>query len=407
MRIAIINQYYKPDLSPVSHLVASLAEHLAASGHEVTVLTSKAVYAGDPNAPLPDLPPNLHLWRAPAPRFAATSILRRAIQYLWFYMMVGLKMLTLRRQDVIVTTTTPPYVGMLGVLHKWLHWRARLVLWNMDCYPDILVATKLITTSGFVAKVTRFTQRWLFRRLDHVICLDEPMRELLESQYAPKRRKLGFSILPNFERRAMFDGHESQTRWPGYDELQLADRFVVLYLGNAGYGHRFDAVVNAAERLKGTDAVFLFIGGGSARPWIKAEAEKRGLSNIILHDYIPKELTPSVMAGAQLGLISLDDAALGMMSPSKLHAKLAMGLPVLYVGPLRSNVDHAIQTHRCGLSFRHDQGKELAEAITALMEDCSPLKAMRVAARAAFEQTYCDAAVLPQFEALLKSLKPD
>jgi glycosyltransferase involved in cell wall biosynthesis len=404
VRIAIINQYYKPDLSPVSHLVASLAEHLAANGHDVTVLTSKAVYAGDPNAPLPEMPANLRIWRAPAPRFAATSIARRAFQYLWFYMVVGLKMLMLRRQDVIITTTTPPYVGLLGVLHKWLHWRSRLVLWNMDCYPDILAATNLIKRGGIMWRVTHFAQRWLFKRLDHVVCLDEPTRELLESQYAPRRRKLPFTVLPNFERRDMFEQHAAQQPWPGYAELGLTGRFVVLYLGNAGYGHRFDAVIDAAQRLRDEPVTFLFIGGGSARKGIDAEAKKQSLTNILLRDYVPKELTPSVMAGAQLGLISLDDSALGMMSPSKLHAKLAMGLPVLYVGPPRSNVDHAIATFNCGLSFRHDQGEAMAAAIRRLMADESAVREMRANARAAFEQAYSDAAVLPQFEAVLMSV---
>jgi hypothetical protein len=44
MRITIINQFYPPDLSPTAHLAASLAEHRAALGDEVTVITGRAGY---------------------------------------------------------------------------------------------------------------------------------------------------------------------------------------------------------------------------------------------------------------------------------------------------------------------------------------------------------------------------
>ena len=47
MRITIVNQYYPPDMSPTAHLVASLAEHRARRGDEVTVVTSAARYTAD------------------------------------------------------------------------------------------------------------------------------------------------------------------------------------------------------------------------------------------------------------------------------------------------------------------------------------------------------------------------
>src|SRR3546814_11110641 len=81
-------------------------------------------------------------------------------------------------------------------------------------------------------------------------------------------------------------------------------------------------------------------------------AARRKLTNGLMHGYVPKEQTPAVMAGADLALITLDERSLGVMSPSKLHANLAAGLPVLYVGPPGSNVDEAIERHDCGPSVR-------------------------------------------------------
>ena len=38
-----------------------------------------------------------------------------------------------------------------------------------------------------------------------------------------------------------------------------------------------------------------------------------------------------------------NDEILGVMSPSKMHGNLAMGLPILFVGPKGCNVDEAVQ----------------------------------------------------------------
>jgi hypothetical protein len=104
------------------------------------------------------------------------------------------------------------------------------------------------------------------------------------------------------------------------------------------------------------------------------------------------------MAGADAALITLHDDSLGVMSPSKLHANLAAGLPVLYVGPAGSNVDEAIERFGCGTSLREGDVAGLVTAIRGLRGDTTDL---RRRARAAFDAAYCDEATLPRFDALL------
>src|SRR5690606_23622896 len=123
---------------------------------------------------------------------------------------------------------------------------------------------------------------------------------------------------------------------------------------------------------------------------------RRRLRNVHFHDYVPKEDTPAVMAGAAGALITLDDRSLGVMSPSKLHSNLAAGLPVVYVGPTGSNVDEAIDATGCGWSLRHGDVDGLVEAVRAL-----PAPEVRARARRAFEERYCDEATLPRFDAVL------
>ena len=180
--------------------------------------------------------------------------------------------------------------------------------------------------------------------------------------------------------------------------------FVVLYLGNAGYGHEFQTVLDAASLLGGEQVHFQFVGGGSQYAWIAAEAEKRGLKNISLNPYVPKEQTRRVMQRADCALITLENYALGVMSPSKLHANLACGLPIIYVGPEGSNVDRAIRDYACGISVRPGNSAMLADAIKSLAADQSKLTTLQENARHAFEAAYCDAKTLPLFDEVLEKM---
>ena len=92
------------------------------------------------------------------------------------------------------------------------------------------------------------------------------------------------------------------------------------------------------------------------------------------------------------------------MSPSKLHSNLAMGLPVIYIGPQKSNVDDAIQRFGCGASARHGDVDGLVAAIRGLADDKQRHTAMRQKAREAFDGAYCDLQTLPQFEQVIRSL---
>ena len=238
MRIAIINQFYTPDISPTAHLSAALAEGLAAKGHGVTMVTSQGGYVeGSPVER--GTSENPRVFRVWTPRLGKKTIIKRCIDYASFYVAAGWRMLWLPRQDVVISLTTPPYIAWTGVFHRVLHRKTKLVLWNMDCYPDAAERAGVLKKGGMASRFMRGMNRALFRRLDHLICLDGAMADLLLSQYGPRgSKKLPMTIIPNFERAALFPAGAVAAPWGEAEKLGLADKFVIAYLGNAGLGIR-------------------------------------------------------------------------------------------------------------------------------------------------------------------------
>jgi glycosyltransferase involved in cell wall biosynthesis len=440
LRITLVNQFFPPDLSPTAHLTASLAGHLAARGHRVTVITGGEGYVGSRTRRTsvePDGVRVVHLW---TPALGKGSVAKRLSDYGSFLLGATLRLGVLRRQDVVVSLTTPPYVVVSAMAHKLVHRRTRVVLWSMDCYPDVIEKLGSRTGGGPVvhvdrptprarvaaaarralrpiaslrkggpmSRVLRAVNRWVFRRLDHVVALDEPMRALLVEGYGAGPGRPAATVIPNWEAAADFPAAPERAadgRWPatGADDDDLAGRFVIVYLGNLGYGHRIGTPVAAAGRIPVDEEVrWLFVGGGVRWEELTGLAAIEGASDrIVQRDYVTRAETHEVMAGAGAALIVLSDDALGLMSPSKLHANLAAGLPILYVGPEGSNVDEAIRRFGCGVSIRSDDVDGLVAAVRRLRDDAAWRAELSAAARRAFDEAYCDQATLPLWDEVL------
>ncbi len=394
MRLCLLNQFYAPDISPTAQLATSLIEHRAARGDECTVVCGSGGYADAEDAR--PLDPSVRVRRVWAPGLGRSSVVARGWTYTTYVLAALWTLLRMPRQDVVIAMTTPPFVYLVAMAHKLRRRDTRVILWSMDVYPEVAERLRAVSERNWLSRLLRRVNAWALPKLDSVVVLDGAMADLLVAAGAPPDR---VHIIPNWERAELYRDDVTE-RWGGYDELGLRDRFVVLYLGNIGLGHRFDTVIAAAERLRDDDVTFLFVGGGPRRAELAAATEH--LPHVVLHTYVDKDVTPAVLAGADTSLICLEDRALGVMSPSKLHGSLGMGLPITYVGPAGSNIAEAITAFDCGVSVRHGDVDHLVDAIRTWRDD--PDRRVRVAANArrAFEEAYCDAATLPRWDELLE-----
>jgi glycosyltransferase involved in cell wall biosynthesis len=405
VRVTIVNLFYPPDLAPSAHLAASVADHRAALGDDVTVVCGTGTYLGGAqrrgrSSRTSAGPRVIRLW---TPALGKDNIARRLGDYVAFLIGAVARLLVLRRQDVVIALTSPPYIVAAAVAHRLLHPRTKIVLWSHDVYPDAAEAYGTIRAGGIVSRGLRATKRWLLRSVDHVIAVDPAMRDRVLSGYARNGRPQG-TVIPTWEPVALFPEDVPRERWAAYGDPDLAGRFVVLHLGNLGFGHRTDTIAETAAALADDGVTFLFVGGGARFPELADEARRRGIDNIRFRGYVPKEQTPAVLAGADCTLISLDDRSIGIMSPCKMNGSLAMGLPVIYAGPEGTNVDQAIAEYRCGFSLRQGDVSGLAHAIRELRSDASLAEELSRNARRAFEESHSDRSALPRFDAVLEGL---
>jgi glycosyltransferase involved in cell wall biosynthesis len=403
MRLTILNQFYIPDFAPTGHMAASLAEHRAEQGDDVTVITSSGGYVSESATASRSKSTNPRVYRLWTPRLGKSTSLARIVDYVSFYILAFIRSVTLPKQDVIISLTTPPFITWTAIFHKLIHRSTKVLLWNMDCYPEVAERASVFKEGGFMSRVFRRVNHGLFRRLDQLVCLDGAMLDLLVSQYVSAEHALATSIIPNWEKASRFPPDLAPNPWDTAANT-VTDDFVILYMGNTGFGHSFETVFEVAKQLKDESVAFIFIGGGSKWSWIEQAIDANNLRNIHLFRYIPRGIVPSAMALADIGLITMNESALGVISPSKLHAYMAMSLPTLYIGPVGSNVDEAIERFDAGASLRHGDVEGIVLFINELRTRPERLQALRINARRAFDDAFCDTQTLPQFDRVLDQL---
>ena len=121
MKILFVNQFYWPDMAATAQQMTDLCEYLAERGHEVRVVCSCGQYddGSGGSTPKRETHRGVRIHRLRAPSFGKKSNLGRVIDYAGFHLLVGLWLLVFGwRYRAIVTLTTPPLIGIYGLLLK-------------------------------------------------------------------------------------------------------------------------------------------------------------------------------------------------------------------------------------------------------------------------------------------------
>src|SRR5207247_1769976 len=111
-------------------------------------------------------------------------------------------------------------------------------------------------------------------------------------------------------------------------------KYVVMYSGNHSPCHPLTTVLDAADRLRDRrDIVLCFIGGGSQFHTVREHAARRSLENIVTIGYQPLEQLSASLSSADLHVVVMGDAFVGVVHPCKVYDIRALNIPYLYIGP--------------------------------------------------------------------------
>jgi glycosyltransferase involved in cell wall biosynthesis len=177
--------------------------------------------------------------------------------------------------------------------------------------------------------------------------------------------------------------------------LELENRFVVMYSGNAGIVHDFAAILEAMRVLRDDPRIyFLFVGDGPRRRDVEEFARREGIANFSYRDYFPRDLLRYSLSIAHVHLISLRPQFVGISVPSKLYGAMASARPILFVGPEQCETADAIRDARCGVVVDPASvgdaaaGRKIAEVLLAWADVRTAREELGARGRAAYVERY-------------------
>jgi glycosyltransferase involved in cell wall biosynthesis len=405
VHLAILTQYYPPEIGAPQARLSELAAHFTDRGHAVTVLTAL------PNYPSGKIQPGYGRFFCRERRASVdvvrtfiyptqkADLVRRLSNYFSFVMSSALVgPLAIRRPDYLMVESPPLFLGLTGL---WLSrvLRARLIFNVSDLWPESAVRLGVLRENSAAHRLSSRLEAMCYRRAWLVTGQSRSTVESISARF-PDRDVFHLSNGVD-TRRFGPDRATSESR----AVLGTRDKFVILYAGLHGLAQGLDQVLDVAERLRRDPSIqFVLVGEGPEKARLIREARQLELAAVRFLAARRADDIPALLAAADVVLIALKTYIPGAV-PSKLYEAMATGKPIVLIAS--GEAAEIVNAHRAGLTVRPGDVNGLAAAIRRLRHDPSLRREMGENGRRAAEQHFDRTAIATRFaEHLEAHLQP-
>jgi colanic acid biosynthesis glycosyl transferase WcaI len=348
--LLVISQVYVPDPASVGQHMADIAESMVRRGYEVRVLTSKSGYENPRDKyPHREHRQGVNVVRLAWSSFGKTTLAHRLAGQALFLIQVIVRGLFARRLTKILVSTSPPMASFAAIMIGFVR-GVPITYWVMDLNPDQAVVLHSVKPNALLVRLMRWLNRRIFARAAQVIVLDRFMAERIREQYDVRGQ---LEIIPPWP-------HEDQLEAPvGNNPFQTEynpdGKFVVMYSGNHSLASPVTTLLAAALQMQDDPRLlFMFVGGGIGKREVDETIAAHRPTNIISLPYQPLDRIRYSLPAANVHAVTLGNDMVGIVHPCKIYGAMAIGRPVLFIGPRPSHASEMIDGYKVG--WRVDSG---------------------------------------------------
>ncbi|GAB1541096.1 hypothetical protein NUACC21_37660 [Scytonema sp. NUACC21] len=393
IRLSVITQFFPPDYAATGQLIEELVRHLGQQGVEIEVFTSQPGYAfKTSSAPALEKFGHILIQRSRSAQLWLGRIRGKALGGVLFTLRAILHLFkTSRRCNVLLLTTAPPFLPILGYLADTL-FQLPYVCILYDLYPDIAISLGVLSKEHWLAAIWRRINKKIWLKSKAIIVLSPAMKMRIVS-HCPQVADKVF-VIHSWGDPDLIVPIAKQQNWFAWKH-NLVEKFTVLYSGNMGRCHDMETILEAAKLLKDEPIQFVFIGGGAKGEELQKESHRLELDNIVFLPYQDKEVLPYSLTACDLSLVSVDAGMESLVAPSKLYPALATGRPIAVICSKYSYLWQMIADANCGSVFENGDSQGLAQFISLLNSDRQLAKRMGMAGRK-YMQSHFTAQIISQ-----------
>jgi glycosyltransferase involved in cell wall biosynthesis len=348
--LLIFSQTFAPDPAAVGQHMTDAAMAMARRGHTVRVYASSRGYE-DPSRqyPLKENMQGVDVRRLRFSSFGKKNLLIRIIGTASFLIQCFFIGLFTPNVKGILFSTSPP---MIGFAAAWIHLlrRVPIAYWAMDLNPDQLIMMGKIKPGSIRARLLERVNRFILKNSAVIFALDRFMADRLAQRgdFAKKTH-----IDPPWPHEHVIEPMPLQNN-PFRIEHGLQGKFVFMYSGNHSPANPLDTILSAAITFKNDPQLrFVFVGGGLGKRQIQACIQEHQLTNVLSLPYQPMESLKFSLSAADVHLVSLGENMVGVIHPCKIYGAMAVGKPIVFLGPSPSHIADILDEHNIGWQIRH------------------------------------------------------
>ena len=399
--VAILYQFFHPDDVVSARHYADLAEGLRDRGLDVQVWTSnRACHDGSVRYPRNEIWRGIRIHRIWKPGFKSGSSMGRAISIVW--MIAAWTMALWRRHDypdVVIVGTDPPLSALTAWTVHLLRPNARFAHWCFDLYPEAAVADGMLSPNSRLERFFRRLVRPAYRNISLMADLGACMRKRLEA-YGHCASKA--TLVP----WALVEPENPRTPDPAIRAKLFGDATLgLLYSGNFGRAHSYEAFFELARSLKSDNIAFAFAIRGNRADLVR-QSMRPDDTNIWIVDFASEAELEARLSAADIHLVSLRPEWNGVVVPSKFFGSLAAGRPILFAGPADSDIAGWIREHQVGWVLNADSKEAIPGELRALAASKDCLKEMQDRCHRTYQKHFSKKVVLDQWDEALRRLLP-
>jgi colanic acid biosynthesis glycosyl transferase WcaI len=382
MRIVVWGINYTPERIGIGPCNVALCEYLAANGCEVTMLTAFPYYPVWKKSPT-------DAWRIfQSERINAVRVLRcwhyvpkrvsplkRILHEFSFVVLSFLRLLFIRRPDLLIVVSPPLLAGALAPFFCRIK-GGRYFLHLQDLQPDAAINLGMVKSPVLIGTL-KALESSAYRGAWRISAISPGMLDILRKRGAEEVKLRYFPNGTDPIAQAPRGRFRALNRFSG-------DTFLVVYSGNLGVKQGLQHLILAMRFVTNPRIQLIFCGAGADSEHLLASAA--GLRNVWFKGVQEPTNYKEMLVDADLIVVSLASGSGNSFFPSKLLSACAAGKPVLAICDVDSELAVVVDTNRCGVVIPPGDPEELAQRLEQLSREPKQLESMGRAAKEFGEQ---------------------
>ena len=390
MHLLFLTDNFPPEVNAPASRTFEHCREWVRKGHRVTVITCAPnfpkgkVFDGYQNKAFQtETIEGIEVIRVWSYITANEGFVRRILDYLSFMASAIVASPRVRGVDLVIGTSPQFFTAVAAYVVSRMK-RIPYVFELRDLWPESIKAVGAMKES-FALRMLERLEMFLYRKAARIVSVTESFKQVLMRRGIESTK---IEVVTNGVDVSQFKPRPKDPELTR--KLGLEGKFVAGYIGTHGMAHALETLLQAADRLRGQNFAFIFLGDGARKQALREMADQMKLDNVVFIDSVPKADVPKYWSLLDVSIIHLRKTELfTTVIPSKLFECMGMGIPVLH-GVEGESAD-IVRREQVGIPFEPEGVDQLCEALQSLKSDPARLARFReqcLRAAGNYDRTY-------------------